>query len=200
MAKRLWYFRLYTLAFIIFYFGGARTSPAEDKLTDMEEYAVLAAVLFPEEGATSAQDSVPDARPSRLEGITGNYYRLSSITIEGTADKGKESDQEMIDDYNYKNRQAHRLDEEKLQAFIPEGGHIVLIDPDERRPAEEGIVTSSGITYISRPGFNKAKTMAIVQINHAAGPEMGVGYLVYMDKTPATGAWLISAFDMNRMY
>ena len=203
MARRLRHCALYIPAFIIFYLAGVTTSHAAENsgiLTDIEEYAVFAALLFPGEDIASTKKPGPDARPARLDSITAKYYRLSCFTVQGMIKTGKASDQEMTDDYNRKNSQVYQLDKEMLLPLIPEGGHVVLNDPDEIKSVKEGIVASSEITSISRPGFNKDKTRAIVQINHVAGPEMGVGYLVYMEKSVSTGTWMIVSFDLNRMY
>lgn len=195
--------KLYALVLTLFFVEGAQRSPAEEispLLTDMEEYTVFAALLFPEKDTNSTKKIDIGARLDRLNGITGKYYRLSCFTIKGMTGQGKASDQEMTDDYNRKNSRVYQLDKERLLPLIPEKGRIVLIDPGEKKLTEEGLDISSGVTHISRPGFNKDKTRAIIQINHVAGPEMGVGYLVYMEKSPSAGRWIIVASDMNRMY
>ena len=212
MAKLLLYCSLYALALIMFCVGGALTSShaAENAplLTDAEEYAVFAAVLFPMEQTSidpntkldPQQKAYSDAHSMKLDGITGNNYRLSRFTIDETNKPDKGSDQGMTADYNRRNQQAFRLDEKRLLPLIPKKGMVILVDPVEKKILEKGIISSSETTYISRPGFNQDMTQAILQINHVADPEMGVGYQVYLEKSSLTGTWMIIGFDLNRRY
>lgn len=211
MTTLLRYYFLYALALIMFYLGGMVTAShsAENApvLTNVEEYAVFAAVLFPRgpnltvrtTKAAPGQKTYSDTHHIRLDGITGNNYSLSCFTI-GRTKTDKDSDQEMIMDYNHRNGQVYRLDEERLIPFIPDGGKVILVDPGEARILESGILPAIETTYISRPGFNQDLTKALVQINHVAGPEMGVGYQVYLEKSSSTGEWMIIDFDLNRRY
>lgn len=203
---------LYVLAFIMLCLGGTLTSShAAEKnaplITDVEEYAVFAAVLFPMEPALAAntkaepeQKKIFEAHPMKLEGITGNRYRLSRFTISGhKPDKG--SDQEMIGDYNRRNEEVFSLDEKRFLPFIPKTGMVILVDPGEDKIIGKDRISSAETTYMSRPGFNQKMTRAMLQINHVADPEMGVGYQVYLEKSPLTGGiWTIIGFELNRRY
>jgi len=50
------------------------------------------------------------------------------------------------------------------------------------REGEGEIPLSPGRTYVSRVGFNPGRTAALVFVSHVAGPEMGAGYLVLLEK------------------
>jgi hypothetical protein len=190
--------------------AGAPTHAAENAplLTNVEEYTVFVAVLFPKEQTIDAPDAKPhpyhkpslDTGPMHLDGITGNSYRLSRFTIAETRNPENETDQGMTADYNHRNKQVYRLDEKKLLSLTPKDGRVVLVDPGESRTKEKTIFSSEGTTYISRPGFNQDMTQAIMQISHVADPEMGVGYQVYLEKSSSTGQWSIIGFDLNRRY
>lgn len=212
MTKRLMGCLIFTYAFIISCCGMtlAPFCAAEDAplLTDAREYAVFAAVLFPKEPEFISPAEKNDSERMaylatyrvQLDGISGNNYNLSRFTIRGAKTVKGSADQVMITDYNRRNEQSYRLDEERLLPLVPKGGRITLVNPGKTRIKEEGIMFSDGTTYISRPGFNKDLTKAILQINHVAGPEMGVGYQVYLEKSSSSGPWLITGLDLNRMY
>ena len=200
---------LCALAFTLFCMVGAPTHAAENAplLTNVEEYAVFAAVLFPREpGIALNSKPDPEQKPSldtgrmHLDGITTNSYILSRFTIVGTRNSHKGNDQGMTADYNRRNKKVYRLDEKKLLPLTAKEGRVVLVDPGETRTTGKTILSSGGITYISRPGFNQDMTQAIIQINHVADPEMGVGYQVYLEKSSSTGQWSMIGFDLNRRY
>jgi hypothetical protein len=192
--------------------GGVMLTPtdaAEDLplLTDAEEYAVFMAVLFPKgpdsiDPATKAdleRKAFLTGHRDRLDGITGNSYNLSRFTISGTKpDKGPDHD--LIGDYNRRNEHSCRLDEERLRSLVPKGGKIALVTQGEPGMTGGDILPFDGTTFISRPGFNQDLTKAIVQINHVAGPEMGVGYQVYLEKSSPGGTWVIIDSVLNRRY
>jgi hypothetical protein len=56
----------------------------------------------------------------------------------------------------------------------------------------------SGRTYVSRVGFNRDKTQALVYVQHVAGPEMGIGHYVFLDKTD--GKWVIAGSGIGRIF
>lgn len=177
---------------------------AEDSLwlTNAEEYAVIVAVLFPTEsdsGNSTAEVNFERKTYTRLDGITGNDYRLNRLTIQGKITDNSSVDQTTIADYNHRNEKSYRLDEKRLLPLIPEEGMVILVTPGGTETMEEGII-ADGTTYISRPGFNQDRTKAILQINHVAGPEMGVGYEVYLEKASSNGNWQITGLNLNRIY
>jgi len=176
-------------------------------LADSAEYAVLVAVLFPkdEDAATSAIDAASGhkprraARPIRLDGITSSDYRLSRFTLSvDSSDNG--SAQAMQRDFNRKNQQAYRLDEKRLLPLVPSARHVTLVTPGNYVIEGNSMPLAAGTTFLSRPGFNKDRTKAMVQINHVADPEMGVGYRVYLQKSPVKGTWIITDLELNRRY
>jgi len=59
---------------------------------------------------------------------------------------------------------------------------------------------AGGISYLSRPGFNKGRTQAVVAVHHQAGYDMGVGYRVYLEKSPKRGEWVIRGAVMTRVF
>jgi mRNA interferase MazF len=61
-------------------------------------------------------------------------------------------------------------------------------------------ISRGEIARLTRPGFNKDKTAAMVEADLQADAEMGVGYRVYLQKSPETGKWIITGADRTRMY
>jgi hypothetical protein len=57
---------------------------------------------------------------------------------------------------------------------------------------------SGGMTTLSRPGFDSSRTKAVLEVGHQADYEMGVGYRVYLEKSPQTGQWVIVGADVTR--
>lgn len=181
---------------------------AEDAtlITDDSEYAVFAAVLFP--GEPEVPDSIRsdlekrayrDRRRIRLDGIHSNRYLVSRFTVTGSQSE-KGLDQALIADYNTRNTQAFMIDEVKLRAVTPKRGDITLVSPPDISKRADGEQLRSGMTCLSRPGFNKDRTKAVLQINHVADYEMGVGYLVYLEKSSKSGAWVMTGAVLNRRY
>ena len=56
---------------------------------------------------------------------------------------------------------------------------------------------SGGIKSVSRVGFDPARTHAVVTIRHQADYEMGIGYRIYLEKSAATGRWLITGSELT---
>jgi len=176
-------------------------------LADSAEYAVMVAVLFPKE-EDAAISGIDDAfghkprlaaRPIRLDGITASDYRLSRFTLTvDSSDNG--SAQDMQGDFNRKNQQAYRLDEKRLLPLVARAGHVTLVTPGNSVMESNSMPLAAGTTFLSRPGFNKGRTKAMVQINHVADPEMGLGYRVYLQKSPVNGTWIITDLELNRRY
>ena len=212
MTKKFHGCVLCAFVFILFCCGGKSTPPriAEgvSLLAEPEEYAVFTAVLFPIDqdvvDPTIKTDlerkAYDESHRVHLEGITGNTYSLNRLTIQGSKTDKDSVDRDIIADYNFRNARVYRIDERKLLPLVPEGCTIVLVTHGESRMTAEGIMPSGGITTISRPGFNKEMTRAIVQINHVADPEMGVGYEVYLEKSSSNAPWMITGSILNRRY
>jgi hypothetical protein len=187
-------------------------------IPDDEEYAVFGAVLFPNkpEIPANVQDEalymLKYRDRVRLDGIQGGPYMVA----EGTArerrleprDAPEGRDAAMLADYNAKNATAHRLDGAKLSRLGPTR-HVTMIAEDEiarlfgpgrgweefrqRFPFEGGIVR------FSRVGFNEDKTRAVVHVGCQADYEMGVAYLVFLEKSAKTGNWLLLGTMLTRI-
>lgn len=201
------------VAFLLFTCCCISVSPllAGCVIEDDEEYAVLAAVLFPNE------PDMPDrimndlereayrsmARP-RMSGFASSSYRLRSETIRET--EPPKSRDFMDRDYYEKNKQACTIDGARLRAHLPGDDCVRLAAAEETEketpfPKGGGLEGRlfAGMTYLSRPGFNKDRTEAVVEAHHQAHPLMGVGYRVYLKKSPKTGQWVITAAQRTRI-
>lgn len=174
-------------------------------ITDDEEYTVIAGVfhhdsLPPVVKSTKEQTQGNDIfrHAQHLNGIPSNYFNLSRLTTKGSiSDKGL--DPSMVNDFNGKNAQPHQIDPDKFAAAT-KGNNVTLIAPQGFSMKEEPRGIRSGTTYISRPGFNKARTQAVLNVSHVADPEMGIGYQVMLEKSPRDGKWYIVDAVVNRRY
>lgn len=185
---------------------GTLTSPQanEDKpfISDDKEYAVMAAVLFQNSGKHQPEKDASLSRRSGLDGIPKNSFNLSRLTTTGSLTV-KELDSSMVEDYNRNNTAEYRIDPAKLALVTPRGSAANLITPKRfsmDNAPERTKSIRSGTTYISRPGFNKTGTTAVLQISHVADPEMGIGYRVILEKSPRDGSWIITDAVVNRRY
>ena len=175
-------------------------------VADDEEYSVFAAVMFPNkpEIPERIKDDLQrriflDENRVALTGIPSNHFGLCRITSKSTLPV-RHPDEEMIIDYNLKNAQAGFIDMNKLQPLVPKNGGINLVDPPKFSMSQDSKASRSGVTFLSRPGFNKNRTKAVIQIAHVADQEMGVGYSVYLDKSKLSGNWIITGADLTRRY
>ena len=195
----------------------AASTPDECMIADEEEYAVFAAVLFPN------RPEVPDgikgdaerlaylaAATVRLDGFHGDSYTLQDTTrMQPGPAKG--SEQEMTADYNRKGARACRIDRGRLLSQVPQGKGIAFVGAEEvmqtfSAGAESGgweafrsrRPLGGGITTLSRPGFDARRSRAVLEVGHQADYEMGIGYRVYLEKSPKTGKWVIVGADMTR--
>jgi hypothetical protein len=192
--------------------------PEPPPIDDAEEYRVIAAVLFP------AEPEIPEAirndpprralylaeRP-RLDGLGlgAASMTLQETTIQGLkmAPRADGSDAALAGDYNRKNEKAVRLVAETLRAHLQTGQVVRLITSQEMRALfrqgggwEEYNRRSprgDGIKSLSRVGFDPARTRAVVSVRHQADYEMGIGYRIYLEKSAATGRWLIVGSDLT---
>lgn len=175
-------------------------------ITDDEEYAVIAAVFFHETIPPVVNNTNEPTRKkdlfrnnTRLSGIPSSHFNLSRLTSEESLpDKGL--DRTMVDDFNRKNVKAYQIDPDKFAAAVPKGSGATLITPKGFSMEVEPRGIRSGTTYISRPGFNKAGTEAVLNVSHVADPEMGIGYQVILGKSPQDGKWYIVDAVVNRRY
>lgn len=116
--------------------------------------------------------------PVRLDGLPTGFVVLEDKTASRKFEKIKGVEKALLDDYNNKNKKEYRLSD-----FVPEG----LEDCIQVRQGERENLLSPGKNYVSRVGFNPGRTAALVFVSHVAGPEMGAGYLVLLEKHQ--GVW-----------
>lgn len=207
------------LMFLVCLFIPALLAQAECLIQEDEEYAVMAAVLFPNEpdipeGITDelARKVYRDRATVRLSGFHGSSYTLEDET---TASKRTgEADPFTVNDYNRKNEQACRIDGARLLAHIPpeKRTRVTVISADEVRKLfssgsgkgggwrefRKKYPFAGGIVYFSRPGFNKARNRAVIEANCQADYEMGIGYRIHLEKSPKTGKWVMVNGDISR--
>lgn len=207
------------LMFLVCLFIPALLAQAECLIQEDEEYAVMAAVLFPNEpdipeGITDelARKVYRDRATVRLSGFHGSSYTLEDET---TASKRTgEADPFTVNDYNRKNEQACRIDGARLLAHIPpeKRTRVTVISADEVRKLfssgsgkgggwrefRKKYPFAGGIVYFSRPGFNEARNRAVIEANCQADYEMGIGYRIHLEKSPKTGKWVMVNGDISR--
>ena len=166
---------------------------------DDEEYAVLAAVLFPNE------PDIPDRMKTdierraylstvtvRLTGFHGESYTLQDKTVPTKIAKTSEAS-----DATKEEVQACKIERAQLLRHVPKGHRITFVSAEEIR---NGLSPSSGIAFLSRPVFSANRTESVVDADFRADYEMGVGYRIYLQKSQKTGKWFIAGADRTRMY
>jgi hypothetical protein len=125
----------------------------------------------------------------QLAGIPWGRVVLENKTIRA-AYKGKHVDKTILKDYNDKNRVGYPLE----NAF-PEYDEMSI---RTRGDTEAGLPFSKGRTYISRAGFSKDRSKALVYVDHIAGPRSGVGYFVTLDKK--SGEWQVVGSEVANIH
>lgn len=203
-------YRLLAFAFAFLLIGAIAAAQTRCIIGDAEEYAVLAAVLFPnppdvpERMKTDVEKNAWLAsKRVRLDGFHGSHYLLQDETMPSKSARNQDLD--FIPDFNTKNGQTCKLVASKLQAHLSSENSVAFRSAEEIR--KQNSISSGNnniirgeVTRLTRPGFNKDKTAAMVEADLQAGPEMGVGYRVYLEKSPKTGKWIITGADRTRMY
>ena len=143
-----------------------------------EEFQVYRAIFNP-----------PQLSSVRLDGLPTGFVVLEDLTRDKRFENIKEVDKALLENYNSKNKRQYRLSE-----FLPEG-----MDENLRiREGEGEIPLSPGRTYVSRVGFNPGRTAALVFVSHVAGPEMGAGYLILLEKHQ--GGWIPVSILSSEIY
>lgn len=135
----------------------------------------------------------------KLDGMPFGYVVLEKETRKEKIhkDNWKDVDGFMLDDFNKKNEREYPL-EDKFQKYKSPSAHKSLnIEVRDQRDKRLGPF-DMGRTSVSRVGFNKNKTKALVYVQHIADPEMGVGYYVLLDKVG--GIWVITGSGIGRMF
>jgi hypothetical protein len=105
-----------------------------------------------------------------------------------TKNRWEAIDNFMIDDFNRKNGKKYLL-ENKFPS-PSELGEFRIIVRTEKDKNELHSIFYRGRTYVSRVGFNKEKTKALVYVEHIPSPKKGFGYIVLLDK--AGVKWMIT--------
>ena len=149
-----------------------------------EEFEVYRAVFNP-----------PALSPVRLDGLPAGFVVLEDQTRNKTFEKLKGVDKALLEDYNGKNKKQYRLSDD-----LPEGLDEVLAirEGDSKNRTRDESLLSPGRTFVSRVGFNPGRTAALVFVSHVASPEMGVGYLVLLEKYK--GAWQPTRILSSEIY
>jgi hypothetical protein len=113
-------------------------------------------------------------RQGKLPGIPAEDVVLEKTTLRKEYGGGK-ADAAMAKDFNDKNRAGYDLE----NAFPPDGRAAIKIRDDRK----EGSTLGIGRTYISRAGFNKERTRALLYVAHVESrPRSLVGYFVVLEK------------------
>jgi hypothetical protein len=184
-------------------------------IEDDEEYAVLVALLFPntpddpEHVSDDEREAYLASVKVRLDGFHGGSYFIADETIPSNV--APESSRPAGGD-NPSHANACRISGDKLMAHVPPGRHVTLLSTEEVRRTFAGLGKSGGweafrknhplaggITYLSRPVFNRDRTAAAVDARHQADYHMGVGYQIRLEKSPKTGKWVITGTKMTRI-
>ena len=205
--------------FLACLFIPALVAQAACLIQEDEEYAVMAAVLFPNEPdiPENITDELSrkvyrDRATVRLSGFHGSSYTLEDETI--PSKMTGEADPFTVNDYNRKNVQTCRIDGPWFLAHIPpeKKTRVTVISAEEVRKIfsagsgkgggwdefRKKYPFAGGMVYFSRPGFNEARNRAVIEANCQADYEMGIGYRIHLEKSPKTGKWVMVNGDMSR--
>lgn len=153
---------------------------------ESEEYAVYAAVFA----------------SGKLDGIPFGYVVLERETLKEKIRKDgwKNIDGFMIEDFNRKNKKEHLI-ENRFPSY-PDLTIKVREGVSKRKSIldwnKEPAALNSGRTSVSRIGFNKDRTKALVYVQHVAEPEMGIGHYVLLDKI--NGRWAIAGSIIGKIF
>lgn len=125
----------------------------------------------------------------KLQGVPSGHVVLENSTSRKTS-KDRKIDKDMLKDFNDKNRAQYRLE----HVIDSDGKPYVVLRGD--KPVNP--LFSEGRTYVSRVGFNKEKTSAMVHVSHVAGPRSGIGYFVML--AGQGDEWKIEGSYADEMY
>lgn len=140
-----------------------------------EEYEVYAALF-----GGRVPSGIPSGRVELQKATSIKELRSKKITIDKT----------LLKDFNDKNRISYSLE----NAFPDDGVRRITI-----ADGKAGVLSlAQGKTYVSRVGFDKNRSTALVHIDHIAGPRAGVAYYVTLQKKG--GEWVITNSVMEAMY
>lgn len=131
-----------------------------------EEYDVYAALF------RGGLGGIPSGRVELEKSTTAKQLRGNRIKV----------DKYLAADFNGKNKVSCTLE----NAFPDDGLPTVRI----RDGRSDEIARAQGRTFVSRVGFSRDGTLALVHVDHIAGPRSGVAYFVLLGKKG--GRWEIT--------
>ncbi|OPY00938.1 MAG: hypothetical protein A4E61_01823 [Syntrophorhabdus sp. PtaB.Bin184] len=119
----------------------------------------------------------------RLSGIPSGRVELEKNTTPKQLQGNKiKVDRYLAADFNSKNKVSLTLE----NAFPDDGPSKIRIRGDKR----DAIARAQGRTFVSRVGFTRDGTRALVHVDHIAGPRSGAAYYVILTKKG--GMWEIT--------
>jgi hypothetical protein len=185
-----------------------------------QEYAVYAALLFPEH--SDAENTVANASPNSnlpvhqrmrvdLQGIVPGPYTILLTTQTAEAAQTASIDRIMAEDFSQKNQSGCDLDAERFRSQIPldKRSQVTFLSEEKRKSIfqaggweafRRSPIGASGITRLSRAGFNADQTLAMVDIQTISDYEMGIGYRVMLKRAPGQQGWVMIEASVNRMF
>ncbi len=98
----------------------------------------------------------------------------------------------LVKDFNQKNRIS-----QTLERGFPDDGRLTISVADN---ASGQLSRSNERTYVSRVGFNRDRSMALVHVDHISGPRSGVAYYLTLKKKTGSPAWAIADAIIEMMY
>lgn len=125
--------------------------------------------------------------PSRNVVLEANTTRqqYAGKNVDGSIEEA------IVKNFNDNNRVAYSLDD-----LFPGSEKVkIRIRGDKERSDP---FAGKGKTYVSRVGFNKERTKALVYVEHIAGPRSGIGYFVILEKQGP--GWTRIGFHPGRIY
>jgi len=158
-----------------------KTLPADSiGIIEPEEYEVYIAVFA----------------AGKLDGIPFGYVVIEKETLEEKMRKDgwKDVDAFMIDDFNRKNEKEYLLENK----FLSDSSNLHITVRTEKNKGDIISAFDKGATSVSRVGFSKDKTKALVYVQHVASPEMGVGHYVTLHKV--NGKWTITSSGIGKIF
>ncbi len=124
-------------------------------------------------------------------GIPHGWVELQKATgIKELRSKKISTDKALLKDFNDKNRISYSLE----NAFPDDGVRRITIADDRA-----GVLPSTrGKTCVSRVGFDKNRSTALVYVDHIAGPRAGAAYYVTLQKKD--GEWVVTNSVIEAIY
>lgn len=140
-----------------------------------EEYAVYTAIF-----ADGTLSGIPHRDVSLQKMTSKKELKTTKIKV----------DPAMRKDFNEKNAVSYPLEE----AFPDDGQAAITIESGKK----DDVLTRHGKIYVSRVGFDKARTRALVHVDYIAGPRSGAGYFIFLDSV--NGKWKVTHSLVDMVY